>query len=414
MKKAIVYISIIFTVLFGSIAVYADEPTTAEPASGTAETTTEVTTAPPENTEASTEVTTEVTTELTTVATTEATTEEVTTEESTDIHGEIVNTSSGKYLIQGTKQITKVQEAIDSISDKTKKEDIMKIRYMYNALTMAQKARVSNESVLYEWEKKNNIVYDYSSLQPPDDSYVSSDSKKGVSYTYDISEEKKSISISIKYTVDNDADGKYDVPEINLKGPDGTIISISLGMTEIKNANMAVKFTWTDSFMQLDIANCTYGRWTISTDLPVVFSSMDYAGSQNDIESIPEYTEDTLNTEEKEKKKISASTIIRIAIFFLVIIGYFFFRSYKKANKENIKRENKRKFEQYVKSDEEIEKKKSELRQLLESEADYKEFKDTITNPANEQQNTNSEPINVINTEYWNSNEEDDFLDGFN
>ena len=100
--------------------------------------------------------------------------------------------------------------------------------------------------------------------------------------------------------------------------------------------------------------------------------------------------------------------------FFRIIIGYFFFRSYKKANKENIKRENKRKFEQYVKSDEEIEKKKSELRQLLESEADYKEFKDTITTPANEQQNTNSEPINVINTEYWNSNEEDDFLDGFN
>ena len=133
MKKAIVYISIIFTVLFGSIAVYADEPTTAEPASGTAETTTEVTTVPPENTEASTEVTTEVTTELTTVATTEATTEEVTTEESTDIHGEIVNTSSGKYLIQGTKQITKVQEAIDSISDKTKKEDIQKIHEKLNA-----------------------------------------------------------------------------------------------------------------------------------------------------------------------------------------------------------------------------------------------------------------------------------------
>ena len=97
-----------------------------------------------------------------TVSTATAATTEITTEAPKNEHGEIVNTSSGEYLIQGTTQINKVTDAIDSIEDNTKKEEIMRIRYMYNGLTMAQKARVPNESTLYGLEKKHDITYDYS------------------------------------------------------------------------------------------------------------------------------------------------------------------------------------------------------------------------------------------------------------
>lgn len=415
MKKFIICIFLIAMCSFSNV--YADNPPD-DNTTVTEEASTEATTEKKNKEDSKTEKTTEKSTE----AATEKPKAEPTTEEKTEAatespessHGEIVNTSSGKYLIQGTKQITKVYEAINGITEKTKKEDIMKVRYMYNALTMAQKARVSNESVLYEWEKKNNITYDYSSIPSGDDSYVSTDSKKGVNYIYNISEEQKSISISIKYTVDNDADGKMDVPDINLKGPDGSVISISLGMTEIKNANIAIKFTWTDQFMQMDIANCTYGHWMITTDLPVLFSSMDYAGSQNDIESIPEYSEDKETTPKKEKQKMSTSTIIRLILFFLIVIGYIVWTSYKKSRKEKIKKENKKNINHYIKSDEDIEKKKNELRQLLKSESDYQQYEDTIKGNA-DTSTTQNEVVSEINNEtFWNGNEEDDFLDGFN
>ena len=415
MKKFIICIFLIAMCSFSNV--YADNPPD-DNTTVTEEASTEATAEKKNKEDSKTEKTTEKSTESATEKPkAEPTTEEKTeaaTESPESSHGEIVNTSSGKYLIQGTKQITKVYEAINGINEKTKKEDIMKVRYMYNALTMAQKARVSNESVLYEWEKKNNITYDYSSIPSGDDSYVSADSKKGVNYIYNISEEQKSISISIKYTVDNDADGKMDVPDINLKGPDGSVISISLGMTEIKNANIAIKFTWTDQFMQMDIANCTYGHWMITTDLPVLFSSMDYAGSQNDIESIPEYSEDKETTPKKEKQKISTSTIIRLILFFLIVIGYIVWTSYKKSRKEKIKKENKKNINHYIKSDEDIEKKKNELRQLLKSESDYQQYEDTIKGNA-DTSTTQNEVVSEINNEtFWNGNEEDDFLDGFN
>ena len=185
MKKFIICIFLIAMCSFSNV--YADNPPD-DNTTVTEEASTEATTEKKNKEDSKTEKTTEKSTE----AATEKPKAEPTTEEKTEAatespessHGEIVNTSSGKYLIQGTKQITKVYEAINGINEKTKKEDIMKVRYMYNALTMAQKARVSNESVLYEWEKKNNITYDYSSIPSGDDSYVSADSKKGWQITY--------------------------------------------------------------------------------------------------------------------------------------------------------------------------------------------------------------------------------------
>lgn len=425
-RKYIITLLMAFALM--SQTVYADEPSTAETSTeDTAEKKTEA--SKNTSTEGSTDKT-EATTKAVTETSSETTTE-ATTEDPMDQHGEIVNTSSGEYLIQGTTQIKKVTDAIDKINENTNKEDIMRIRYMYNALTMAQKSRVPNESILYSWEKKYGITYDYSSIELPSDA-DSTDSKKAVSYTYTISNETPSISVSIKYISDNDADGNMDVPEINLKSPDGSIISISLGMTEIKNTNMFIKFTWTPTFMQMDIADSTKGKWTITTDTPVIFTSMDYAGSLNDIEPIPEYTREDVKEDTPAKKNVKSkthtSTFIRIGLAVALVAGYIAWSVMSKNKKNKAKQAKQQvRIEKLVRSDEDIEKKKRELRSQLEAEDDYKEYESSVREPDHQKPVFQEQPVaeppkqaeyisNEENVSYWtgNSNDnDDDFLNGF-
>lgn len=254
------------------------------------------------------------------------TTEQVSDATETDVN-RIYNSTTSIYIIQGTDEIDSIIEKINSLKTSQSPQvlEIQQTRYRYNALTMAQKARVTNENLLYELEQTAHITYDYNQIYAnygtnTDD--LSDSMSKGTSYTFELKKDT-SISISIKYTMDNNMDGIMDTPVISLKTPDNNILQLSTENTELHDANMNIKLTWADGFSQMDIASGQEGKWTILTSEPVVFMQMDYAGSKQDIAEIPEVDIPETGTETDVHSKTTTSAmfnlITRIIIMIIVV-----------------------------------------------------------------------------------------------
>ena len=254
-------------------------------------------------------------------------TEQVSGATETDVN-RIYNSTTSIYIIQGTDEIDSIIEKINSLkaSQSPQVLEIQQTRYRYNALTMAQKARVTNENLLYELEQTAHITYDYNQIYAnygtnTDD--LSDSMSKGTSYTFELKKDT-SISISIKYTMDNNMDGIMDTPVISLKTPDNNILQLSTENTELHDANMNIKLTWADGFSQMDIASGQEGKWTILTSEPVVFMQMDYAGSKQDIAEIPEVDIPETGTETDVHSKTTTSAmfnlIARIIIMIIVVV----------------------------------------------------------------------------------------------
>ena len=255
------------------------------------------------------------------------TTEQVSGATETDAN-RIYNSTTSIYIIQGTDEIDSIIEKINSLKTSQSPQvlEIQQTRYRYNALTMAQKARVTNENLLYELEQTAHITYDYNQIYAnygtnTDD--LSDSMSKGTSYTFELKKDT-SISISIKYTMDNNMDGIMDTPVISLKTPDNNILQLSTENTELHDANMNIKLTWADGFSQMDIASGQEGKWTILTSEPVVFMQMDYAGSKQDIAEIPEVDIPETGTETDVHSKTTTSAmfnlISRIIIMIIVVV----------------------------------------------------------------------------------------------
>lgn len=255
------------------------------------------------------------------------TTEQVSGATETDAN-RIYNSTTSIYIIQGTDEIDSIIEKINSLKTSQSPQvlEIQQTRYRYNALTMAQKARVTNENLLYELEQTAHITYDYNQIYAnygtnTDD--LSDSMSKGTSYTFELKKDT-SISISIKYTMDNNMDGIMDTPVISLKTPDNNILQLSTENTELHDANMNIKLTWADGFSQMNIASGQEGKWTILTSEPVVFMQMDYAGSKQDIAEIPEVDIPETGTETDVHSKTTTSAmfnlITRIIIMIIVVV----------------------------------------------------------------------------------------------
>ena len=255
------------------------------------------------------------------------TTEQVSGATETDAN-RIYNSTTSIYIIQGTDEIDSIIEKINSLKTSQSPQvlEIQQTRYRYNALTMAQKARVTNENLLYELDQTAHITYDYNQIYAnygtnTDD--LSDSMSKGTSYTFELKKDT-SISISIKYTMDNNMDGIMDTPVISLKTPDNNILQLSTENTELHDANMNIKLTWADGFSQMDIASGQEGKWTILTSEPVVFMQMDYAGSKQDIAEIPEVDIPETGTETDVHSKTTTSAmfnlITRIIIMIIVVV----------------------------------------------------------------------------------------------
>ncbi len=336
--------------------------------------------------------------------------------EDPDTH-EIYNSGDNVYLIQGTGPIDNVIEAINRLTDQSTDDDVRSVRLMYNSLNMAQKARVNNESKLYEMEKKRNITYDYEKIYTEkNDSYViSGDSSKGTTYTFELCDTTKSLSITIQYTVDIDMDGVKDTPDIALKKPDGTNIMIAPDTSEIRDATMNIKMTWTSSFMQLDIANGDYGKWMITSDEPVIFTSMPYAGFKQEIEAVPEVIVETTEEEETEDTVSNSSLFIRLGILVAIIVAAVLFLNHDKKKRVR-KPKRKQDIEKVInRSEEEIEKTREDLRKIIkldtyDYEPEHSAEKMKVDTQDNDIESYKEQPDSYI----WNGESgESDFLDDF-
>ena len=248
-----------------------------------------------------------------------------------DMHGEIYNAENGVFLFNGNTRAEEVTQAIENLTAGSGEQAIREIRYRYNALSMAEKARVPNEDTLYRLEKAYGaneqqvtplLPYDYEQIYGQEQT----EKNRAVSYQFTVSEQKQTLSVTVGYTEDKDRDGKKDVPHLWLKGPDGSMTELTQGQPDIRQSEFHVKTVWTEGMMQVDIVNAIYGTWVLQTDDPVVFTEHEYIGEQEYIPSEEGKTTETQVTQTQEEKKTSKLWAWgKLGLFAAGAIGLFVF-----------------------------------------------------------------------------------------
>lgn len=258
--------------------------------------------------------------------------------------------------------ITAVITAIDSLpssedlndSYAPQVEDIWKA---YQELTMAEKINVSNYDKL---EKEYKMLLDSGAIVDNEAAAEEEQSKidrernsvavsgkteaQTTDYTFQISSSQPALSVVIRYTTDANGDNDGDVPgRIVLVSPNGTSTPVSNATSNMSDDTMDIALTWTKNYLQMDIASASEGKWTISTDIPVTYSAIDYAGGQQVIEPESEtaaakvteqvYTEETEAGEiAAEPKKASVLPLVGgLALIIAMIVGLII--GFKKVGK---------------------------------------------------------------------------------
>ncbi len=247
-------------------------------------------------------------------------------------HGEVYNSSASGSVVRNSSDYIETETAISELYDKhengeiTSKDEIMKVRYRYNALNMSEKARVHNEYKLADLENIYGVTYDYSKIYDPADSYNTDSSyTKGNDFTFSLDEYASALTVIVRFPEGDDT-------EVSIVAPSGSTTVFEKDTSQIRNQSMNLYLTWTDSYLQIDIAHGDYGTWNIKTDDICSFTTKEYAGNRSEIHAIPEdvvasRTDSIKQDEEAEDSENTGvrSTIALISFFFL-IIGYVVFR----------------------------------------------------------------------------------------
>lgn len=342
-------------------------------------------------------------------------------------HGEIVNASGYILLTNGNDNITKVSDSISNLYDRyidgkdISENDIRQVRYSYNSLTYAEKVQVTNESKLAEIENAYFIYYDYDELYATqtDAAVVDDDTKKGTTYTFQISDNADKTTIITRFTTDTDMDGVGDIPEISLLAPTGETYDIDEQDTEIRVPDINVSLTWTDNFLQMDVSNAENGNWTITTSLVCTFQQREYSGAQRDYNPIPDSELASKNdAEENEEETVTKQSPLKalLPLFLVTILGIVMFAVIKKINfggtKEDDDNQNNYGHGQAnttaptpaLSKEEEFEKLKQEL-QAIEQEMDYSDdyFESSLTR----EPSVNAEPVPKYSEEEINESVEE-------
>lgn len=248
--------------------------------------------------------------------------------------------------------ITAVISAIDSLPTTDDLTDayasqVKSVWDAYQDLTMAEKINVSNYEKL---EKEYSMMVDSGAVV--DDEITAQEEQNKIDktreevkvsekteaaatdYTFQVSSSQPSLSVVIRYTTDSNGDNKGDVPNrIVLVSPNGTTTPVSNTSSKMNDDTMDIALTWTNNFLQMDIASASEGKWTISTDIPVTYSAMDYAGGQQTIqpEEEPEKVEEeseeeteSKETKEEPKKKSILPIVGGFAFIIAMIVGLVF------------------------------------------------------------------------------------------
>ena len=247
-------------------------------------------------------------------------------------HGVIYNSSTMNILKNGHDAADDVTEKINNLYDmyqnnkKLDDEQIKEARYLYNSLPLSEKVRVNNESKLAEMENSQGIVYDYSTIYATstDASEADGTSKKGNTYTFTIDEKHDSLTVITRFTTDTDMDGNGDIPVIQLISPQGESLPITNDSPQIRNASLNAALTWTENFMQIDVASAENGNWTIMTDIVCTFTSQEYIGNRQNINPIPAEERDTKTDAETTEKKEEKTNEGKGALIFLGVVVVLF------------------------------------------------------------------------------------------
>lgn len=250
-------------------------------------------------------------------------------------HGEIYNSSASGNVIKNTNNITEIENTINDLyngyinSEVQSKDEIIKVRYQYNALTLSEKARVHNEYMLAELENHYGITYDYSEIYSGADSY-SDDSMKGNDFTFDLSEYESALTVVVRFP--DHGDGSEDNTQISLITPTGDSTILEKNTSQIRNQSMNLYLTWTKTYLQIDIAHGDYGTWNIKTDNICSFATKEYAGSKNEIHAIPEEAvasktdSDKKDTVTEKKDYTKLKSVLSIVLLIVLLIGYIVLR----------------------------------------------------------------------------------------
>lgn len=316
-------------------------------------------------------------------------------------HGNIYNSSSTVSLKDGNENVIKVVNDINSLYNlfQTNKdlnpEDIRKIRYLYNSLSLAEKANVTNETYLAEMELYNEIVYDYATIYATTTDAVSQDgkSKVGNKYTFEITDNKPAISVIVRYTTDTNMDGIGDKPEITLLSPADINTELTEDTPQIRTSSINAALTWTDNFLQFDIASAENGYWTILTDINCTFTTQEYSGNKKILNPIPSEGETQTPTDSEEKqeteKSSNASFIISIIVLLATIGGFvglmLYFKKHPMEGNSKKKKEEDRMIEKT--SEEDLENLRQELQKMNE-EFENEEYDNYTTTEQTDTQKT--------------------------
>ena len=144
-------------------------------------------------------------------------------------------------------------------------------------------------------------------------------------YVFQITPANPRTSIVVHYVTDQNGDGRGDIPSrIVLTSPKGVTTPIANTNQALKDDTMDIALTWEDSFMQMDVAYASDGKWKITTGDPVTFTSMPYAGIKQPIESEEDKEKEDagLPQEPKEEKKGPNIKLFFSIIALLAVVGY--------------------------------------------------------------------------------------------
>ena len=240
-------------------------------------------------------------------------------------HGEIFNSSATGMPIRNAADFAGTEDDITELYKKHEdssiqtKDEIIKVRYRYNALPMSEKARVHNEYMLADLENIYGVTYDYSSLFSDTEASTDSSYTKGTDYSFSLDDYTSALTVIVRFPETGN-------PSVSLSSPDGSMTVLEKDTAQIRNQSMNLYLTWTDSYLQIDIAHGEYGVWNIKTDSICSFATKEYAGSKSEIHAIPEDVvasktdaEEIKGSGEENDKKIK-STIALISLFLLIIL----------------------------------------------------------------------------------------------
>ena len=170
------------------------------------------------------------------------------------------------------------------------------------------------------------MTYDYTKIYESSDIYSTDSSyTKGNDFTFSLDEYSSALTVLVRFPEGGET-------EVSLITPGGSTAVLEKDTSQIRNQSMNLYLTWTDSYLQIDIAHGEYGTWSIKTDDICSFTTKEYAGSRSEIHAIPEDVvasrTDSVKQDEETSDKENTKTRSTVALisFFLLIIGYVGFR----------------------------------------------------------------------------------------